>query len=124
MEENYADVNATELRRRKMLEDAERAIQADVAELTLEKQTCRRLPKKYMKLPSGLAARMQERFWVRVRRSCLLAVLRPSVWCAKSQARDQSASRRRIRETAVNRPNFGHLRACDAASPSSALRKV
>jgi len=53
---------------------------------------------------------MQERFRVSVRRSCRLALLRPSVWYAKSQARDQSALRQRIREIAMNRPRFGYLR--------------
>jgi len=53
---------------------------------------------------------MQERFRVSVRRSCRLALLRPSVWYAKSQARDQSALRLRIREIAMNRPRFGYLR--------------
>jgi len=40
---------------------------------------------------------MRERFKVSVRRSCDLALLRRSVWYAKSQARDQSALRQRIR---------------------------
>ena len=53
---------------------------------------------------------MQERFRVSVRRSCRLALLRRSVWYAKSQARDQSALRQRIREIAMNRPRFGYLR--------------
>ena len=44
---------------------------------------------------------MQERFKVNVRRSCRLALLRPSVWYQKSQARDQSALRLRIREIAM-----------------------
>jgi len=41
---------------------------------------------------------MQERFNVNVRRSCRLALLQPSVWYAKSDARDQSALRLRIRQ--------------------------
>lgn len=45
-----------------------------------------------------------------VRRSCRLALLRPSVWYAKSEARDQSALRLRIREIAMDRPRFGYLR--------------
>ena len=53
---------------------------------------------------------MQERFKVNVRRSCRLALLRPSVWYAKSEARDQSALRLRIREIAMDRPRFGYLR--------------
>ena len=57
-----------------------------------------------------LAAWMQERFKVNVRRSCRLALLQPSVWYAKSEARDQSALRLRIREIAMDRPRFGYLR--------------
>jgi hypothetical protein len=57
-----------------------------------------------------LAAWMQERFKVNVRRSCWLTLLRPSVWYQKSEARDQSALRLRIREIAMDRPRFGYLR--------------
>ncbi len=57
-----------------------------------------------------LAAWMQERFHISVQRSCQLALLRRSVWYAKSQAIDQSALRLRIREIAMNRPRFGYLR--------------
>lgn len=53
---------------------------------------------------------MQERFKVSVRRSCHLSLLRPSVWYAKSQARDQNALRQRIRDIAMSRPRFGYLR--------------
>lgn len=53
---------------------------------------------------------MQERFELSVRRACSLALLRPSVWYQKSQARDQSALRQRIREIAMDRPRFGYLR--------------
>ena len=53
---------------------------------------------------------MQERHEVSVRRSCRLALLRPSVWYQKSKARDQSALRQRIREIAMDRPRFGYLR--------------
>ena len=45
-----------------------------------------------------------------VRRSCRLAQLRPPVWYQKSEARDQSALRLRIREIAMDRPRFGYLR--------------
>ena len=53
---------------------------------------------------------MQERFKVNVRRSCWLALLRPAVWYQKSEARDQSALRLRIREIAMDRPRIGYLR--------------
>jgi putative transposase len=53
---------------------------------------------------------MQERFKVSVHRSCRLALLRRSVWYTKSQARDQSALRQRIRDIAMSRPRFGYLR--------------
>ncbi len=45
-----------------------------------------------------------------MRRSCRLALPRPSVWYAKSEVRDQSALRLRIREIAMDRPRFGYLR--------------
>jgi putative transposase len=53
---------------------------------------------------------MQERFKVSVRRSCRLALLRPSVWYAKSQKADPGALRQRIRDIAMSRPRFGYLR--------------
>ncbi len=53
---------------------------------------------------------MQERFKISVHRSCRLALLQRSVWYAKSQARDQSALRQRIRDIAMSRPRFGYLR--------------
>ena len=53
---------------------------------------------------------MQERFKISVQRSCRLSLLQPSVWYAKSQARDQSGLRLRIREIAMDRPRFGYLR--------------
>ncbi len=45
-----------------------------------------------------------------VRRARRLAQLRPSVWYQRSEARDQSALRLRIREIAMDRPRFGYLR--------------
>ena len=53
---------------------------------------------------------MQERFKISVQRSCRLALLRRSVWYAKSTARDQNALCQRIRDIAMNRPRFGYLR--------------
>lgn len=53
---------------------------------------------------------MQERFKVNMRRSCSLALPRPSVWYQQSEARDQSALRLRIREISMDRPRFGYLR--------------
>jgi putative transposase len=53
---------------------------------------------------------MQARFAVSVRRFCRQALLAPSVWYAKSPARDQSALRQRIRDIAMSRPRFGYLR--------------
>jgi putative transposase len=42
----------------------------------------------------------------RLRRTCRLASLRPSVWHARSRARDQTALRQRIRDIAMSRPRF------------------
>jgi putative transposase len=53
---------------------------------------------------------MRERFAVSVSQACRLALLRRSTWYRRSQARDQTALRMRIRELALNRPRFGYLR--------------
>ena len=81
----FGDLGVSELKRLKMLEDENTRLKRIVANL-------------------------QERFKINVRRSCRLALLRPSVWYAKSEARDQSALRLRIREIAMDRPRFGYLR--------------
>lgn len=57
-----------------------------------------------------LARWMRERFAVSVSQACRLALLRRSTWYRRSQARDQTALRMRIRELALNRPRFGYLR--------------
>ncbi len=45
-----------------------------------------------------------------VRKAIRLAQFSHGGWCAKSQPRDQSALRLRIREIAYARPRFGYLR--------------
>ena len=57
-----------------------------------------------------LARWIQERFQVSVRRACRLAMLRHATWYWKSQARDTTALRMRIREIAYTRPRFGYVR--------------
>ena len=53
---------------------------------------------------------MQERVKVSVHRSSRLALLQRSSWYDKSEVRDQSALRQRIRDIALSRPRFGYLR--------------
>lgn len=53
---------------------------------------------------------MQERLKVSVHCSCRLALPQRSSWYAKSEARNQSALRQRIRDIALSRPRFGYLR--------------
>jgi putative transposase len=53
---------------------------------------------------------MHEHFQVSVRRACRLARLRNATWYRKSQARDATALRMRIREIAQARPRFGYER--------------
>ena len=53
---------------------------------------------------------MQESLKVNARRSCRLALLRPSVWYQKSAALDQGSQHLRIREIAMDRPRIGYLR--------------
>ena len=52
----------------------------------------------------------QDMFDFSVRRSCRLLQMRNATWYYRSQARDSSAIRRRMRELAVLRPRFGYER--------------
>jgi hypothetical protein len=47
---------------------------------------------------------------VSARRACGLARMQRSTWCYRSQARDHSALRMRIRDIAQARPRFGYVR--------------
>jgi len=53
---------------------------------------------------------MQQRFGIKVMRSCRLAGFSRTAWYKRSTARDQSALRLRIREIAHARPRFGYIR--------------
>jgi len=47
---------------------------------------------------------------VSVKRACRLALLQRATWYKRSQAKDQSALRMRMRDIALSRPRFGYLR--------------
>ena len=53
---------------------------------------------------------MSERYCIPLRRACRLARFSRAAWYRRSQAKDQSALRARIRELAASRPCFGYLR--------------
>jgi putative transposase len=53
---------------------------------------------------------VHDRYQVSGRRACALADICPNTWYDKSQARDASALRMRIREIAQARPRFGDVR--------------
>jgi putative transposase len=53
---------------------------------------------------------VHDRYQVSCRRACALARICPNTWYYKSQARDASALRMRIREIAQARPRFGYTR--------------
>lgn len=57
-----------------------------------------------------LAHWIREQFGTSVRQACRLALLRRSTLYRRSQAKDQTPLRMRIRELALNRPRFGYLR--------------
>jgi putative transposase len=57
-----------------------------------------------------LARWIHDRYQVSCRRACALAHICPNTWYYKSQARDASALRMRIREIAQARPRFGYTR--------------
>ncbi len=73
---------------------------------------CKRSLKKDLTAPRRreLAQWTQECFQFSVRRSCRLLQLRNATWYYRSQARDSSAVRQRMRELAVLRPRFGYER--------------
>lgn len=102
------NLGVTELKRPKMLEVETHRGRPDAGQT----DHAGGRPKKALKAVKRreLAAWMQERFKVNVRRSRRLALLRPSVWHATSEARDQSARRLRSREIAMDRPRFSYLR--------------
>jgi len=53
---------------------------------------------------------MNERFQISARRACKLAQIVRATWYYRSQARDHSALRMRIRDIANSRPRFGYER--------------
>ena len=57
-----------------------------------------------------LAQWIQDRYQVSCRRACALGDICPNTWYYRSQARDASALRMRIREIAQARPRFGYMR--------------
>lgn len=57
-----------------------------------------------------LALWIHERYQVSCRRACRLADVQPATWYYRSQARDTTALRMRIREIAQARPRFGYVR--------------
>lgn len=57
-----------------------------------------------------LARWIREHFGASVQQACRLALLRRSTWYRRTQAKDQTPLRMRIREIAQNRPRFGYLR--------------
>lgn len=78
-----------------------------------EFQTRRRASEKALKAGRGVSWQPECKsasLKVNVRRLCRLALLRPSVWYKKSEMRDQSALRLRIREIAMDCARGGYLR--------------
>ena len=57
-----------------------------------------------------IARWLRDCFQLRIRRSCALSRLRNATWYYRSQARDSSVLRQRMRELATARPRFGYER--------------
>lgn len=57
-----------------------------------------------------MAQWIRDCFKLSIRRSCALVCFRKATWYYRSQARDSSVLRRRIRELAMTRPRFGYER--------------
>lgn len=84
-----------------------------MADLTLDKQILQEVLRKKPEGPARrreLALWIHDRYQVSCRRACALAHICPNTWYYKSQARDASALRMRIREIAQARLRFGYVR--------------
>jgi transposase InsO family protein len=57
-----------------------------------------------------MARWIRDCFQLSIRRACALSCLRNATWYYRSQARDSSALRKRLRELATTRPRFGYER--------------
>ena len=109
----YGSLGVPEVRELRQMRERERAVEA-----ARRRPDARQAdppggdPKKRLKPARRreLAQWMQDRYQVSCRRACALARHLSETWYYRSQARDASALRMRIREIAQARPRFGYVR--------------
>lgn len=109
----YGSLGLLEVRELRQLRDENARLKRLVADLTLyrhilpefvEQRSDGRPAQGHRPMDTGLLQ-------LSVRRSCWLLIgLRVATWCYRSQARDRSVLRQRMRELATARPWFGYVR--------------
>jgi len=109
----YGHLGATEVRRMRPLEDENLRLKRLVADLTLDKHMLAEARCEKSLRPvrrRELAAWFQNTYGASSVRACRLAQFSRAAWYRRSQARDQSALRLRIRDLAHARPASANLR--------------
>ncbi|MCA1666963.1 MAG: IS3 family transposase [Thermomicrobia bacterium] len=109
----YAGIGVAELRRLRQVEDENRRLKQLVADLTLDRQMLQEAPKKKLVTPARRRAVVQffrAGFQVSERRACRVAAVPRTTMRYRSQARDQSPLRLRLRELAAVRVRYGYRR--------------
>jgi putative transposase len=111
--QKYAHLGLNELRQVRQLEAENAQLKRLVADLSLDKHILQEALRKKRLRPTQrreLAGWVHATFHVSCVRACHLAHFSRAAWYRRSQAKDQTALRLRIRELAPARPRFGDLR--------------
>ena len=108
----YGNLGLLEVRELRQLRDENARLKRLVADLTLDRHVLQEVIKKNLATPRrrDIARWIRDCFQLSVRRSCALSCLRNATWYYRSQARDSSVLRQRLRELATARPRFGYER--------------
>ena len=108
----YGNLGLLEVRELRQLRDENARLKRLVADLTLDRHVLQEVIKKDLATPRrrDIARWIRDCFQLSVRRACALSCLRNATWYYRSQARDSSVLRQRIRELATARPRFGYER--------------
>jgi hypothetical protein len=113
LKKRYGNLGLLEVRELRQLRDENARLKRLVADLTLDRHILQEVVKRTDLTTSkrrDIAQWIRDCFQLSVRRSCALIRLRNATWYYRSQARDSSALRQRLRELATARPRFGYER--------------
>jgi hypothetical protein len=106
----YANTGILEVRELRQLRDENARLKHLVADLTFDRHMLQEVIKKDLATSRrrDIARWIRDCFQLSIRRSCALSCLRNATWYYRSQARDSSVLRQRMRELAAAR--FGYER--------------